>query len=368
MAGVPGRRIVVVNASGEVSGAELVMLGLVTRAAERGHEVTVASPAGPLAGRLPPGVAHVELPPAGRGGAAGAARLAATAAWLGSWPGAARRVRREVGRPGTHTVVNSLLALPVVRLAGPATPPTWLVHDVIVSRRQRMFVRLGRPAGTRVVAVSEAAAAPLRCLGLAVDVRPNGVTWPVAPAPGVLHDPPVVGTLGLLTGWKGPHHLLEAVARLPGVHVEIAGGSFTHDTAYAEALRGRAAGADLAGRVRFLGPVDDALETMRGWDVFVSASTSPEAGPLTVVEAMSVGLPVVATDHGGPRDILGRGEGGVLVPPGDPAALAAALAGLLADPARRAGLAQWGRAAVAARFDRRVTLAAQYVAVMEPDP
>ena len=157
--------------------------------------------------------------------------------------------------------------------------------------------------------MSEAAAAPLRRLGLTVQVRPNGVEWPVEPATTELHDPPVVGTLGLLTAWKGYGDLLDAVALVPAVRLELAGGAFAHDADYVDGLRRRAAAPDLAGRVRFLGRTADPLATMRGWDVFVSASTSPEAGPMTVVEAMSLGRPVVATDHGGPRDYLADGRG-----------------------------------------------------------
>lgn len=356
--------IVAVCASGEVSGAEQVLLALIDQAVADGADVTVAAPAGPLAGRLGPGVRHVMLPSAGRGGVTGRfGRAVATVRWLGSWVPAARRIRADARRPGTRLVVNSLLALPPVRLARPPGGAVWLVHDVVVSARQRLFVRFAARSLQRVVAVSEAAAAPLRALGLTVEVRPNGVAWPVDPRPAGHHEPPIVGSVGLLAPWKGTHVLLDAVSTLPDVRLEIAGGHFEHDRAYVDELRARAQRADLAGRVTFLGHTDDALATMRGWDLFVSSSVLPEAGPMTVVEAMSVGLPVVATDHGGPRDYLadGRGE---LVAPGDPAAMAAAIRRLLADPVRCHELGVRGRRLVADRFDRAVTFPAQYTAVM----
>ena len=165
------------------------------------------------------------MPPAGRGGAVGrVGRATATARWLAGWPGAARRLARAVRRPGTHTVVNSLLALPVVRLARPVAPPTWLVHDVIVSTPAGDLRpdRHGRRArGTSPCPKRP----PRRCAGsaLTVQVRPNGVEWPVEPASTELHDPPVVGTLGLLTAWKGYGDLLDAVALLPAVRLELAG-------------------------------------------------------------------------------------------------------------------------------------------------
>ena len=261
--------------------------------------------------------------PTPRPGALGRARAAL--ALVRAWATARRVVAGEVGASGTHTVVNSLWALPVVRWSRPASPFVWLVHDTVHTRRQRLLVRLGTRrrrtgAAARAVAVSEATAAPLRALGLDVVVRPNGVTWPVdAVDAGVLHEPPVIGMLALLTPWKGHRVLLEAAARLPAVRVELAGGQFPGDEAYVAELHARAGAADLAGRVRFLGAVD-ALATMAGWDVFVSASTSPEAGPLGVLEAMSLGLPVVVSDLGGAPEYVG--DGGVAVPAGDAAALA----------------------------------------------
>ncbi len=351
-----------INASGDCSGAESVMLDHVGLTVAEGVEVVVASPPGPLVGRLPDGVRHLPLPPFGLGGSRGrVARATAAGRLVVRTALTARALRREVRRPGTHTVVNSLLALPAVRLARPRTPAAWLVHDVVTSADQRRFVRFGAPALGLVVAVSEATAAPLRSLGCDVVVRPNGVEWPAEPVDLVRHDPPVVGSAAALAGWKGQGVLLEAVAGLPGVRCELAGGTFADHLAYARSLEARAAAADLSGRVALLGHVD-AMAAMRTWDVAVLASTSPEAGPLAVLEAMSIGLPVVATDHGGSAELL-TGGCGILVPPGDVAALRAGIEAALDDD-RRSALAAAARERVAARYDRSVTLPAQHRAVV----
>jgi len=364
-------RVVWVNGSGECSGAEAVMLSLVERAVADGVDVVVTSPPGPLSDRLPPGVRHVRLPTFGLGGGDGpAARTAAVASLAARTGRTARALRPEIGRPDTHTIVNSLLALPAVRLARPARPPTWLVHDVVTRRPQRWFVATGiRRAGhgapiERAVAVSEAAAAPLRPLGCPVVVRPNGVPWPVEANALEVHDPPVVGCAALLVGWKGHTVLLDALAQLPEVRCELAGGHLPTDRAHVAALEARAAAPDLAGRVRFLGHVD-ATAAMRTWDVAALASTSPEAGPLAVLEAMSLGLPMVASDLGGSHEYLAAG-GGVLVRPGDPTALAAGIRAAL-EPARRAEMALAGRRQVASHHDRARTLPALYRAVMGGD-
>lgn len=363
-------RVVWVNASGECSGAESVMLDHVALALADGVTVVVASPPGPLVDRLPSGVRHVPLPAFGLGVAidhGNAARARAAGHLAARTARAARQLRKEVRHPGTRVAVNSLLALPAVRLSRPCAPATWLVHDVVGLRAQRAFVRAaigGRhPVIAKAVAVSEATAAPLRELGCPVQVLHNGVAWPVEPVDLEVTDPPVVGSAALLVGWKGHTVLLEAIARLPFVRLELAGGHRPGDEDHLANLRVRSEAPDLAGRVRFLGHVD-AVAAMRTWNVAVLASTAPEAGPLSVLEAMSLGLPVVATDHGGSAEYLGDGRG-VLARPDDVDDLAASIEAAL-DPTWRAGFAAAGRSFVAAHHDRARTLPAQYRAVLGP--
>lgn len=342
------------NATGECSGAESVLVSVLELAVSDGFDVVVLCPPGPLVARLPVGSEHIALPrlmpppsstPRGR--------LAALASTAAAWWTARRLIARQVGAPDTHTVVNSLWGVPSVRWAAPGRPFVWLVHDTVHQRRQRAIVRLGtwrvgrRRAG-RAVAVSQASADPLEALGLDTVVCPNGVRWPVpAVDPVGLHEPPTVGVLALLTPWKGQSVVLDAVATIPSVRLELAGGQFAGDADYVAALHRRAARTDLTGRVRVLGHVD-AVETLGTWDVFVSASTSPEAGPLGVLEAMSVGLPVVVTALGGAPEYVG--DAGLVVRPGDPAALAAAITRLLGDDGLRRTLGARARARVAEHY------------------
>jgi glycosyltransferase involved in cell wall biosynthesis len=96
---------------------------------------------------------------------------------------------------------------------------------------------------------------------------------------------------------------------------------------------------------------------MAGWDVVVSASVLPEAGPLNVLEAMSHGLPVVGSDHGGTSEFLAGGAG-VPYPPGDAAALAAAIQRVLDDAELRREVGDAARAYVAAHHDVNATIPA----------
>ncbi|MBY6412161.1 glycosyltransferase family 4 protein [Rhodococcus sp. BP-252] len=346
--------IVFIAHTGQVSGAEKVLLNLVDEAETAGHRAVVACPTGRLSESLPDGVRHIAIPELSLGGERGLARGVAACRLVGRWLAAGRSVRPIVRSPGTSTVVNSLFALPVARVAGPKRGASWLVHDTMTSAKQKAVVALSKPAIRVAVSVSEATAVPLKAAGVPTVVSHNGVRWPVEQYGGDLHDPPVVGMVALLTPWKGHTVLLDAVASLPGVRLELAGGSFPGDAAYVEELKRRAAQADLAGRVEFLGHTDtDAA--LRRWDVAVSASTSPEAGPLSVLEAMSHGLPVVGTDHGGTTEFL-TGGAGVLVEPGNSAALATAIEGVLADGSMRRRLGETARRRVEAEHDLAVTL------------
>ena len=355
--------VVFVSYTGQVSGAEKMMLSVVGEALRTGHRVTLACPPGPLTSELPPGCAHLAIPELSLGGRRGAARLVAAARLLARWASAARTLRPLVRAEDAATVVNSVFALPALRLAGPTGGFAWLVHDAMTTGVQRRVILASRSAVRVAVACTQAAAAPVRSLGLTVVTVPYGVPWPVPRLTAARRDPPVVGMLSLLTPWKGHRVMLAALAELPGATAEFAGGNFPGDAAYVDELRERADRPDLAGRVRFSGHVDPAA-VMAGWDVMVSASTSPEAGPLAVLEAMSRGLPVVATDHGGPTEFL-RDDVGVLVPPDDPAALAAAITALLGDDDRRRRMSDEGRRRIAEEHDIAVTLPALLRALTE---
>jgi glycosyltransferase involved in cell wall biosynthesis len=177
--------------------------------------------------------------------------------------------------------------------------------------------------------------------GHRVHVVPNGVDIPPVPA-GPAGDPvPRIGALGRLTEQKGFDVLLAAARRLCGAPFEVVIGGEGR-----EAARLRASAAGLP--VRFPGFVTDVRGFLAGLDLFCLPSRR-EALPLVLLEAMAEGLPCVATDVGDVAAVVG--EDVVVVPPEDPAALAAALGGLLADPGGRALLAARARARAVAALD-----------------
>ena len=116
--------------------------------------------------------------------------------------------------------------------------------------------------------------------------------------------------------------------------------------AHARDLERLAGELGLGDRVRFAGwrygPAD-MPDVFRALSVLALPSKEPEPFGLVLLEAMACGVPVVATDHGGPSEICVAGETGLLVPPGDSGALAEALSSLLRDPARAEALGRAGR-------------------------
>jgi glycosyltransferase involved in cell wall biosynthesis len=147
-----------------------------------------------------------------------------------------------------------------------------------------------------------------------------------------------------ITRWKGQMVLVEALARLPGVVGVLAGGG---GEAFAQELQDRAAALGLGPRLVMAGHVDALDVALLAADVVVHASTDAEAFGRTVIEAQAMARPVIASDLGGPRETVEDGVTGWRVPPGDPAALAAALARILAMPeAEREAAGARARAAV----------------------
>ncbi|GIX21531.1 MAG: glycosyl transferase [Gammaproteobacteria bacterium] len=151
----------------------------------------------------------------------------------------------------------------------------------------------------------------------------------------------LIGCAGRLEGIKAPLVLLEACARLHAagrdVHLLWIG-----DGRLRGAFEARAAALGLAERVTVTGLSEAVPEWLRGLDVFALASFN-EGVSNTVLEAMACGLPVVATRVGGNPELVCEGETGLLVPAGDAAALAEALAAYLDDAARCAAHGAAGR-------------------------
>lgn len=166
---------------------------------------------------------------------------------------------------------------------------------------------------------------------------------------GVDGDQPVLGLIGRVCRQKGQDTFVDAALRLVGRHPEavfLMAGDL-EDSALHQALAARVAEAGHTDSIRFLGHRTDIAAVYAGLDVVVAPSRWEGFG-LMLVEAMAAGKPIVASRAGAIPDIVREGETGTLVPADDVAALADAIDGLLASPARRRAFAAAGPAAAAA--------------------
>jgi glycosyltransferase involved in cell wall biosynthesis len=118
------------------------------------------------------------------------------------------------------------------------------------------------------------------------------------------------------------------------------------------ALRALADTLGVGGRVCFAGEQADVAPWLARMDVYAQAARLAGISN-SILEAMANGLPVVATDVGGTSEAVAHGETGLLVPVGDPAALAAALAALLANPIMAEAFGRAGRARAETHFGER---------------
>jgi glycosyltransferase involved in cell wall biosynthesis len=161
-------------------------------------------------------------------------------------------------------------------------------------------------------------------------------------------DARIVMLPGRLTSWKGHGVLLDGIARLgrPDV-LAVLVGSHQGRHHYAQALQSQAQRLGIADRLRLVGQCEDMPAALMLADVVVHASVKPEAFGRVVIEAQSMERLVIASDLGGPVETVHHGETGWRVPPGDPDALAVAIAEALdLDPATKAALGQQARASV----------------------
>jgi glycosyltransferase involved in cell wall biosynthesis len=157
----------------------------------------------------------------------------------------------------------------------------------------------------------------------------------IAAAPGDV----VIGMVGRVNKWKGQMAFAEAaelvISRCPNVKFVFVGGTFAGEEHLMTALRERVSKGVLAGKVTVLAFHKDVAEIMAALDIFVLPSTQPDPLPTVVLEAMSVGCPVVAFAHGGVCEMTIHGKTGLLVSPCDINALGSAVEELVTDGEKR---------------------------------
>jgi glycosyltransferase involved in cell wall biosynthesis len=347
-------RIVHLLIGSELRGGEAVALALARAARARGDEISFVTPErGPFVDVAAADGFDVDVVPLRRSFQLGAAaRLALLL----------RRRRADL----LHTHVQAAAGAPArlaARLAGvPVLAHLHIENHLRPRGVRRLVLRvLDNATGrlcARAIAVSEATREafvrqgwPESLIdvvynGVDLDVRANGSgrrTLAIPP------DVPVVAEIARLCDVKGQRELITALAEVPDARLVLVGGDLEAGGAFQADLERTADRLGVRERVVFAGQRADAADLLADVDVFALPSWT-EGLPITVLEAMARGRPVVATPVGGTPEVVADGETGLLVPPQDPAALAAALRRLLADPELRTKMGEAGRRRVEERF------------------
>jgi glycosyltransferase involved in cell wall biosynthesis len=266
-----------------------------------------------------------------------------------------RRLNVAIVHSNTSVVLAGALGARMAR-----RPHIWHVREIMTGRAWRILTALILRWSDRVICISRSVADSVvggRSRTDRVRVVPDGVdleqfTPSVPRRTGGSYR---VGMVARVNGWKG-HELFLRSARLVAAEVPaatfwLAGG---YPPAYAALYRRLAAlpaEFELDGRVTFLPHLQrDALRAfLASLDLLVVPSTAPEPGGLVALEAMALGIPVIATRQGGPLDLITDGVDGILVA-AEAAELAHAVVTLLADELARDRLSRAARRRVEASY------------------
>lgn len=308
-----------INLARGFRGGENQTLLLVRELASRGwRQQFIGRGAEPLVKRLA-GVDGLSITPVG--GVLGAAMRvaaplvhahearAAQAAWIASkLRGCRYLLTRRVMKPPSHSVLTSR----IYRDAAAVTALSRAIADVLAER----FPGLDTAVIPSALAAAEA------------DPRR------VAEIRKAMPEPFLVGNVAALDVAKGQLELLAAARTLTAAHPDM-GFVFVGDGADGETIRAAAAGQS---GIHFTGFVDNVADYLSAFDVFAFPSHHEGLGSV-LLQAMAAGTPVVASDTGGIPELIRREETGLLVPPRDAAALAAAIERLYGDEELRLRLA-----------------------------
>jgi glycosyltransferase involved in cell wall biosynthesis len=329
----------------QVGGAERYVVDLAVALRAGGHRPTVAcSVSGPLGAELEHG--GVEVRP-----------LCATLVKRRFNPAYARAMRALVCSQPFDVLHAHLYASEVaaaVAVAGSGVPLVFTEHTEGPwrGRAARVASALAYARARHVVGVSDAIHTQLRrrfrISAQRTSFVPTAIVPGARPADRHTGDSLVVGRVARLTPEKGVDVFVRAAAQLaprfPRAHFIVVG-----DGPLRPELEELATSLGLDGRLQFLGERSDARELLSQFDVMAACSVS-DGSPLVVLEAMAAGVPVVASAVGGIPRQFDDGREGLLVAPGDDAALAHAVGRLLADEATRRRMSAAARRRAALQF------------------
>jgi glycosyltransferase involved in cell wall biosynthesis len=336
------RRVLHVNRVAYLGGVERVILNLGTGLQPHGYESLLACPEN---GELPKAARDrgIVVTPCDFDRMRITANLSVMARYPIVWYRSSQQMlhhcsTHKINILHCHHPVGVLYSIRASRTLG--IPIILHVHEILPAKPfYALALRVAVRYAQRFICVSGASKELLETAKpdpATVRVIHNGVdpSFPsadsVAPVPELSGPGPHIGVFGVIEPRKGQHVFLQAAAQLakdfPTAHFWIVGPLALADKAdYLKTLEQLAAEPSLVGRVHFPGFQYNVASWMKGMDVVTLTSVAHESLPMVLIEALMLGRPVIASLVGGTHEIVSARETGLLVPPGDPGALAQAL-------------------------------------------
>lgn len=246
-----------------------------------------------------------------------------------------------------------------------ARPHLWLVHEILEGKA-RLLSGLVRPLSDRIVAVSPSSAQSVHRAMAKTEIAYPGVRVrefdeaPAAPLRKIYSLPEatvLIGMVGRIHHWKGQDYFLDALYQLKQRGVTnfrglIIGEVYSGYEPLKQELKSKVKRLSLETEVVFCGHHDQIESIFKGLDIVVAPSTRPDPFCLVVAEAMAAGRPVIATDWGGPKEIIENGVSGGLIPPDAPVVFADRLATFIRDLELCRTIGQAARKRIEAQFSR----------------
>ena len=366
-------KILFYNHTGQIGGAERLLLTILARLDRSAFNATVICPE---SGGLQKEVAKLGIRNEALSDlkARFTWRLDNLARYLKSFAHVIGELRKKIISIDPDLIhANSVRAGLVATMAtlGLGKPVVWHIHDLLPRHPfNPVICAVGLFASqTKMIAVAQASAdrfaGHVNGLRRRVTVIRNGVDR------GIFHpsqtakrkirtelkldeSAPVIGIIGRITPSKGQLELLRAFLRVlrefPNATLLIAGApAFNQEHEYLQILNQTVAELGISNRVRMLGSRNDVAAIMQTLDLLVINSAS-EACCLVALEAMACGTPVLATRVGGTPEIIEHEKSGWLIPVRDENALASAIVKLISEPDLRAHLAEHGKQRIESHF------------------
>ncbi len=273
-------------------------------------------------------------------------------------------VRRTARKRGAALVyINTFVAVSGAmggRLAG--VPVLWHIREILALPKPVRWTLLNalNICADRVVCISRAvrdamlaekpSLAP-KCIivynAVSVAANTNAGGEPEVPLREELKLPegtPLIGMVGRISHWKGQEVLVKAAALVlktnPAAHFVAVGSYFADESHYLDTLNNLIRDLGVKDRFHIVDYRSNVTDVYRALDIFVLPSVKPEPFGRVTVEAMTQGCAVIATNHGGTVELIENGVTGMLVEPGEPKDLAAAIELLLNDPVLRAKIGE----------------------------